>query len=187
VTSTSTRTRRPRTVVVDNPADDAAITAHLTAVAGLAAGRAIIRPTPGAVSVGELGLDVLVAAGVSAESARQQHVTGLCWEYGRAWLAGYQVTDIITDRAHRLTAAQLEALGGLAADLGASLWLVWASTSDPATAITTLRRRTGREVERISVWDFHGQLRPAEPDTARAVAGPWPTLPEADFITFLAA
>jgi hypothetical protein len=187
-TSASARTRRPRTVIVDNPADDAAITAHLTAAGGLAAGRAVIRPTPGAAGVGALGLDLLAAAGISAESARQEHVTGLCWEYARAWLTGHQVTDLLADRAHRLTAAQLEALGGLAAALRASLWLVWGSTSDPAAAITTLRQAAGREVERISLWDFHGQLRPAPPGTAASAgAGAWPVLPEADFITFLAA
>ena len=115
---------RQRTVIVDNPADDAAITAHLASTGGLADGRAVIRSTPGATDLGTLGLDLLVAAGKSPQSAQQEQVTGLGWEYAKAWLAGHRVTDLLADRAPRLSTAQLTALGVLAAELGASLWLM---------------------------------------------------------------
>ncbi len=179
---------RPRTVIVENPSDHASITRHLAATGGLAAGRAIIRPTPGAADLCTLGLDVLVAAGISTEAAQKEHLRGVCWEYARAWLTGHRVTDLLADRAHRLTAAQLTALGGLAADLGASLWLLWGSSADPAPAIAELRNVVGREVERIGMWDLCGQLEPVErKPVGLPEADGWPPLPEADFITFLAA
>src|SRR5450755_4633489 len=57
-----------RTVIVASPGDDVVITAHLAAAGGLADGRAVIRPTPGAAGPATLGLDLLVAAGKSPQS-----------------------------------------------------------------------------------------------------------------------
>ena len=181
---------RPRTVIVGNPGDDAAITGCLASAGGLPAGRAVIRPTPGAPGRGTLGLDLLAAAGISPRPGHLDHApAGLHWDYARAWLAGHQITDLLCDRAHRLSGEQLAALGGLAAELAASLWLIWGSPADPAPAAAVLEDAAGRPAERISMWDLYGQLHPARRSPVPPVpdARAWPPLPGADFITFLAA
>ena len=95
--------------VVDNAGDDLAAVRHLNACGGPADGRAVLRPTPGASDVATLGWDLLVAADKPPHAARREHVSGLSWQLGQAWLAGFAVTDMIVDRAHLLTRDQADA------------------------------------------------------------------------------
>jgi hypothetical protein len=179
----------PRAVIITNPGDDAAITTHLAALGGLPAGRAVIRPTPGAAGLGTLGLDLLAAAGKAPRPGpRPDHPPAWRWDLARAWLTGHQVSDLVADRAHRLDPAQLTALAGLAADLGASLWLVWGSTTDATPAAAIAGQITGRPVVQLPLHDLPAHLPAwsaptAPPDTT----GAWAPLPEAEFTTFLAA
>ncbi|MGH3521554.1 MAG: hypothetical protein ACRDU4_01695 [Mycobacterium sp.] len=104
-------TPTPRTVVITNAGDDVAVTAHLAALGTFGDARIVVRPTPGADDVRTLGLDVLVATGKNPTAAQQERVTAGSWEIARAWMTGQRVTDVIVDRAHRLSMNQAGALG----------------------------------------------------------------------------
>lgn len=188
-----------RTIIVENPADDAAAAHHL-AQFGFAGGRVVVRPTPGAADTRTLGLDVLSAAGKNPEAAKTERVSGTAWELAQAWLIGSQVTDVVVDRAHRLTGAQASAIGQLAAGTGASLWLIWGGPQ-PTLEVTELLQAARAiaepatadvvdqgSLERIALAEFVAAL-PAPPPplfTLPDQPATWSTLPTADFTTFLA-
>jgi len=178
-----------RIVLVANVGDDVGAAAHLAALGGRADGRVVVvRPTPGAGDLGTLGLDVLVAAGKRPGAAKAERVTAMSWEIARAWMRAGQISDVVVDRAHRLTEPQAAALAGFAAGVGASLWLVWGGRENPAHLHTALAGAGGRAVDQVGLWEFRTQL----PAPAPLIAdGPgdgraWPALPAAEFTTFLA-
>jgi hypothetical protein len=174
--------------VVDNAGDDLAAVRHINACGGLADGRAVLRPTPGAGDVDTLGWDLLVAVAKPPHAARQERVSGLSWEYGRAWLAGFAVKHMILDRAHLLTCDQADAAAAAAAKAGATLWLLWGTGIGPRCDGPP-HLVAGQHAQVISLWEFYQRL-PAAPPPAAAEPGQdddWPPLPAADFPTFLAA
>ncbi|MEV3986910.1 hypothetical protein [Nonomuraea sp. NPDC049758] len=174
-------------VLVDNTGGDAAASRHINTLDRPGGGCAVVRPTPGADDVETLGLDLLVAAGKHPHAARRERVVMHTWPIAASWLAGQAVTDLIVDRAHRLTGDQLKALARTAAHLEATLWLLWAAPADPGIAL--VRQALGRPAKVVSLWEFHRRLpapqQPLPPGPAEPEA--WPALPSADFPTFLAA
>jgi hypothetical protein len=175
--------------VVDNAGDDLAAVRHLNACSGPADGRAVLRPTPGASDVATLGWDLLVAAGKPPHAARREHVSGLSWQLGQAWLAGFAVTDMIVDRAHLLTRDQADTAA--AAKAGATLWLLWGTGIGPRTpgCDGPPHLVAGQRTQVLSLWEFYQRLPTARPPAAAEPGQPgsWPPLPAADFPTFLAA
>jgi hypothetical protein len=178
-----------RTVLVANFGDDVGAAAHLAALSSGEDGRVVVRPTPGAVDLATLGLDVLVAAGKYPGAAKTERVTAMAWEISRAWMRGRGVRDVVVDRAHRLTKPQAVALADFTAGVGASLWLVWGGRKSPADLHGALvSAGGGRVVEQIGLWEFRAQLPATAVElTARVPGGSWPVLPAGDFTTFLAA
>ncbi|MDN5750252.1 MAG: hypothetical protein L0H64_17365 [Pseudonocardia sp.] len=177
-----------RTVLVANFGDDVGAATHLAALGGRGDGRVVVvRPTPGAGDLRTLGLDVLVAAGKRPDAAKTEGVSAACWDIARAWLRGREVGDVVVDRAHRLTEPQAAALAAFAAEVGASLWLIWGGREDPAHLHGALAA-DGRLVEQVGLWELRAQLPapapiiPTGPGDGRA----WPVLPAANFTTFLA-
>jgi hypothetical protein len=174
--------------VVDNAGDDLAAVRHINACGGPADGRAVLRPTPGASDVATLGWDLLVAVVKPPHAARREHVSGLSWEFGQAWLAGFAVSHMIVDRAHLLTRDQADAAAAAAARAGATLWLLWGTGIGPRCGGPP-HLVGGQPAQVISLWEFYQRL-PAAPPPAAAEPGQedsWPPLPAADFPTFLAA
>lgn len=178
-----------RTVLVANFGDDVGAATHLAALGGRGDDLVVVvRPTPGAGDLGTLGLDVLVAAGKRPGAAKAERVTAMSWEIARAWMRAGRISDVVVDRAHRLTERQAAALAGFAAGVGASLWLVWGGRENPAHLHDALAGAGGRAVEQVGLWEFRVQLPAPAPLMA---AGPgdgwaWPALPAAEFTTFLA-
>jgi hypothetical protein len=176
--------------VVDNAGDDLAAVRHINACGGPADGRAVLRPTPGARDVDTLGWDLLVAVAKPPHGARREHVSGLSWEYGQSWLAGFAVSHMIIDRAHLLTRDQAGKAAAAAARAGATLWLLWGTATGlrgpgcggPPHLVA------GQPAQVISLWEFYQRLPAAPPPaTEPDQEDDWPPLPAADFPTFLAA
>ncbi len=177
--------------VVDNAGDDLAAIRHLNACGGPAEGRAVLRPTPGARDAATLGWDLLVAAGKPPHAARSEGVSGLSWEFGQAWLAGFAVTDMIVDRAHLLTRDQAGAAAAAAVRAGATLWLLWGTGIGPPVPDRDGPPHlvAGQDAPVISLRELYQRLPAAPPPAATELGRPgsWPPLPAADFPTFLAA
>jgi len=175
-------------VVVDNPDDDVAVNRHLSdlATSGTATGtRIVIRPTPGATHVTTLGQDALIAVGKSSATIQAERISATAWDLARAWTIGAGVTDIVIDRAHRLTDPQHAALHRLATQTLCRLWLIWSSRQP----LTGAHERTGAPIERIDAATFYTRLPVAGATRATPTARPparWPLLPQADFTVFLA-
>lgn len=182
-----------RLVVVDNGGDELAASRHINALGRPGDGCAVVRPTPSAFDLPALGLDLLVAIGKNPTAAKTERVpAGECFRIGTSWLEGTGVTDLVIDRAHLLTAEQLAVLAVSAAELDATLWLLWGHAGNPfhTTAVARAQGTFARPAEMISLWEFYRRLPP--PQRPPLPAGPaepqqWPALPAADFATFLAA
>ena len=150
--------------VVDNAGDDLAAVRHLNACGGPADGRAVLRPTPGASDVLTLGWDLLVAAGKPPHAARREHVSGLSWEYGQAWLAGFGVTDLIVDRAHLLTRDQADAAAAAAAGPAPPCGCCGAPASTRTPGCDGPPHLVaGQRTQVISLWEFYQRLPAAAP------------------------
>ncbi|MBB6347229.1 hypothetical protein FHU36_003774 [Nonomuraea muscovyensis] len=172
-----------RFVLVDNACDDVAVSHHLNTLDGPGHSQVVVRPTPGTASVHSLGLDLLVALGKNPYAARTERLAASTWPAAAAWLRGQAVTDLIIDRAHRLTAGQLEVLAHTAVTADATLWLIWAAPHHEA--IARLHALLDRPVDVIGLDDFRRLLpSPAHPRTREP--DQQPALPAADFTTFLA-
>ncbi|RJL23168.1 hypothetical protein [Bailinhaonella thermotolerans] len=189
-------------IVVDNPADDAAAAAHLAALTTPYAahgGRVIIRPTPGAADAATLGLDVLAAAAKNPTAAKTERLTHASWDLAAAWLRGMTISDVVVDRAHRLTADQLRAVTALAGTAHAVLWLICGNPRPhPGDLASRVRAAAAQArftvgVEQISLGEFVARLPAPSPppgpslqEEIAAASARWPPLPAEDFLTFLA-
>ncbi|MFC5753616.1 hypothetical protein [Actinomadura rugatobispora] len=182
----------PHLMVVDNAGDDVAAARHLAALGHPPHGRVVVRPTPGAGDVATLGLDLLVAIGKHPRAAKNERRTGFSWELGTAWLEGTGARDVIIDRAHLLGADQLTRLAATAITIGANLWLLWSTPTNPFHdhAVARARGLFDDRTQMLDLWEFQRRLPPpARPPLAAGHTDQrtWPALPAADFTTFLAA
>lgn len=178
--------RRPRIVVVLDPDDGPQAAAHLALIGGIDAGRVVVRPTPSVASLPGFALDVLAALGKNPLALRHTRVR---WRDARAWLTAAYPTDLIIDRAQRLPQALLAAAAAAAAEIDATLWLIWAGESDPNTAIAALEAAGHKTDTRlISALPHDLPAVPRhQPRAAPELADTWTaTLPAADFPLFLA-
>jgi hypothetical protein len=173
-----------RFVLVDNACDDVAASRHLNTLDGPGRGQVVVRPTPGGVSVRSLGLDLLAALGKNPYAARTERLAASTWPSAAAWLRGQAVTDLIIDRAHRLTLDQLEVLAHIAATAEATVWLIWAAPHHEA--LDQLHALLDRPIDVVGLDDFRALLPTPRRSPARELDRQ-PALPSADFTTFLAA
>ncbi len=174
---------RQRVFLVTNAGDEAGTAAYLAGLGGPEHRRAVVRPTPGERDVAVLAADVLVALGKSPQILRTERLGARTWDLARAWTIGLGIRDLVVDRVHLLTAEQISSLIALA-DGHANVWLVYggATADDLADHPAFLEH----PVEHLPWSQLPTCLRPARPAASRP--GPqWPTLPTADFTTFLAA
>jgi len=183
-----------RAVIVLNPGDDVAAVRRLDALGG--PGRLVVRPTPGG-SGYDLALDVLAATGKSpARLIEDKPPVAVAFRQAAAWLTAAHVTDVLVDRAHRLTPSAIKALAGIARTTGATLWLIHATDpgDHPEKRLRTLAE-AGCQATAVTFEDFCTSL----PLPAPAITAPrnrdadlpwpieqWPELPLADFPLFLA-
>ncbi len=174
---------RPRIFLVSNAGDDAGTTAYLAALGGPEHQRAVVRPTPGERDVAVLAADVLVALGKNPQILRTERLDGPVGDLARAWTIGLNIRDLVVDRVHLLTPEQIGFLIELAAGR-ADVWLIYGGTAaeDLADHLAFL----DLPVEQLPWPQLPTGLRPARPPAGRPDP-PWPVLPAADFITFLAA
>ncbi|MES9604027.1 MULTISPECIES: hypothetical protein [Actinomadura] len=182
----------PQLLIVDNAGDDVAAARHLASLGRPPAGRVVVRPTPGALDVLTLGLDLLVAIGKHPHAARDERCSAFSWKLGTAWLQGTGARDVVVDRAHLLSADQLTELATATAGIGANLWLLWSTPTNPFHdhAVAVARGLFGDRTQMLDLWEFQRRLPPPElPPLATGHTDPaaWPVLPAADFTTFLAA
>ncbi|MEU6760534.1 hypothetical protein [Streptomyces sp. NPDC046685] len=199
-----------RTVrMVINYSDEASVSRRLAILD--APGRIVIRPTP-ARSPSDLVWDVLAAAGKNPATVRSERLSITnAWKAAAAWLTAAQATDLVIDRAHRLTTDEALDLAELADTIGADLWLIWSSPQTTIPMKESLEclgrdrkykprgpvpssRAVLRPVAYVSLDQFHQAMplpRPAAldallPDEGAALPHSWPRLPATDFPLFLA-
>ncbi|GHH54779.1 hypothetical protein [Streptomyces candidus] len=196
-------------VVIDGN-DDPNLSRRLAALE--APERIVVRPNP-VRSANDLVWDVLAGAGKNPAAVRTCRLSiADAWKAATAWITAARVTDILIERAHRLTHREALQLAELADQTNADLWLIWSGGGDPArmcNAIESLGRseRKGAARGRIPFGAPHRPVRAMGGDTfervlplpAPAVSLPlnpdeyadpdadWPALPTADFPLFLAA
>ncbi|ATM24836.1 hypothetical protein SMD44_p20053 (plasmid) [Streptomyces alboflavus] len=200
-----------RTVrVVIDAADAPYLSRRLAALE--AAERIVVRPNP-VRSSNDLVWDVLAGAGKNPAAVRTCRLSiADAWKAAIAWITAAHVTDILIERAHRLTHREALQLAELADRADADLWLIWSSGNDPTrlcNAVESLGRseRKGaarghipfgvphRPVRAMGVDTFERVLPlpapavslPLHPDENADVDADWPALPAVDFPLFLAA
>jgi hypothetical protein len=151
----------------------------------------IVRPTPGARTRKSLAADLLQAAGKIIDPERDRGPAIHLWHCATAWLHTYGTSDLIVDRAHLLPTSALSDLATAASRSGAHLWLIDGESSDRLRHRAAGRDDYAQKVDLTSIkWEQFLQALPTPPapeQVPTAEPPPWPTLPSADFPTFLAA
>ncbi|QCW79036.1 hypothetical protein EQG64_21795 [Streptomyces sp. S6] len=194
--------------VVIDVCDDPNLSRRLAALE--AADRIVVRPNP-VRSPNDLVWDVLAGAGKNPAAVRTCRLSiASAWKAATAWVTAANVTDILVERAHRLTHREALQLAELADTADADLWLIWSGAGDPTrlcNAIESLGRSERKGAARGQI-PFGAPHRPVKamggetftrllPLPAPAVRLPlipdehadadWPALPAVDSPLFLAA
>jgi len=180
---------------VTNFDDDVAVSRRLHALTG--PGRLIVRPTPGTGPVASMVWDVLAALGKNPVTVRRERLSvDGAWRAAAAWLVADHVTDIVVDRAHRITVSAIDSLTTLADEAGAHLWLIWGATLHVDYIVDRLQRKGRRSVTLVPPDEFFDALPlpirapctvPLRTDEDHPWTDqPWPQLPAADFPVFRA-
>ncbi|MFI9060138.1 hypothetical protein ACIGXQ_37415 [Streptomyces anulatus] len=196
-------------VVIDTN-DDPNLSRRLAALE--CADRIVVRPNP-VRSANDLVWDVLAGTGKNPAAVRTCRLSIVdAWKAATAWITAAHVTDVLVERAHRLTHREALQLAELADRADADLWLIWSGGGDPArmcNAIESLGRseRKGAARGHIPFGAPHRPVRamggdtferllplptpafaiPLHPDEHADPDADWPPLPAADFPLFLAA
>jgi hypothetical protein len=89
-----------------------------------------VRPTPSATDQTTFALDVLTALGKNPEVLTAEKLGLSAWDYALAWLAAAPISNLVIDRAHRLTADHVGDLAELATMLQCRVWLIWSGGGD---------------------------------------------------------
>jgi hypothetical protein len=90
----------------------------------------LVRPTPSATDQTTFALDVLTALGKNPEVLTAEKLGLSAWDYALAWLAAAPISNLVIDRAHRLTADHVGDLAELATMLQCRVWLIWSGGGD---------------------------------------------------------
>ncbi|ALO08237.1 hypothetical protein AQF52_2642 [Streptomyces venezuelae] len=196
-------------VVIDGN-DDPGLSRRLAALE--AAERIVVRPNP-VRSPNDLVWDILAGAGKNPAAVRTCRLSiADAWKAATAWITAAHVTDILVERAHRLSSREALQLAELADRADADLWLIWSGGGDPArmcNAIESLGRseRKGAARGHIPFGAPHRPVRamggdtfervlplpapalslPLHPDEHADPDADWPALPTVDFPLFLAS
>ncbi|MFJ9079368.1 hypothetical protein ACIRO3_29620 [Streptomyces sp. NPDC102278] len=196
-------------VVIDGN-DDPNLSRRLAALES--ADRIVVRPNP-VRSANDLVWDVLAGSGKNPAAVRTCRLSiADAWKAATAWITAAHITDILVERAHRLSSREALQLAELADRADADLWLIWSSANSPTrlcNAIESLGRseRKGAARGHMPFGGPHRPVRamggdtfervlplpapafsfPLQPDEHADPDGDWPPLPAADFPLFLAA
>lgn len=180
---------RPRAVLLLDPDDGALPAAHFRDFGGIEHGRVLVRPTPGCTSLPDFARDLLTAVGKNPlVTGAIRPSTPTAWREARAWLAAESPTDLVIDRAHLLAPEILAAAALAAAEIDATVWLIWSDQreSEPVRAALenldlSFETRPVTALPRsLPSLPAHIPPAPEQPNLIR------PLLPTADFPLFLA-
>lgn len=130
VSAAAVAARIPMTLLVDNADDSVGTVRYLNDLVSRGQPRRILlRPTPGTVTRSSIGHDLLLAMGKSLDILVREKLGPAAWDLAAAWVTGNAVSDIIVDRSHQLDRELVVDLAALGRRAGASVWLIWSSTT----------------------------------------------------------